>query len=193
VTTQSIVESARMSGREITRGSAVGQLCISPGHTGSVPTDAALLRLLRSLDDPKHLEWPKGYRHHRVRARFEELVQRIDDSFDCRCDVDRNVQDASLHGRIDIPAAATRSGSPLVIGTSNFGDLALMAVDNFDVWSDADTAELLHPDDAHRIRGALADLGYTLIPDDLIYARYDGPSAATAPIRCWFDRYFSYM
>jgi hypothetical protein len=66
--------------------------------------DAQLWQLLRSLDDPDHLEFPANYDHHRARARFNALVERLDRDFNCHTDVDRHAQDASFHGRIDIPA-----------------------------------------------------------------------------------------
>jgi hypothetical protein len=58
------------------------------------------------------------------------------------------------------------------------------------------SANLLHPDDAHPITTALADLGYTLIPEEPLLRSYDGtwnpdvfrPSAAT-----WWIRYFDYL
>jgi len=72
-------------------------------HNGPMPAaDTQLWQLLRSLDDPHRLEFPAGYRHRRPRTGFEQLAQRVDTDLDCHCDVDRNIQDASLHGRIEI-------------------------------------------------------------------------------------------
>jgi hypothetical protein len=72
----------------------------------------------------------------------------------------------------------------------------VLSVENPGVWSDAEAADLLHPDDAHRIHAALADLGYTLIPEEPLWQPYDGvcdpeifaPSDAT-----WWIRYFDYL
>ena len=50
----------------------------------------------------------------------------------------------------------------------------MLSVENPGVWSDAEAADLLHPDDAHRIHAALADLGYTLIPEEPLWQPYDG-------------------
>lgn len=158
--------------------------------------DAQLWQLLRALDDPDHLEVPAGYHHRRARARFDQLAQRLDTAFGCQCDVDRNVQDASLHARINIPIAATATGHPLVVLISNFGDLAVLTVDNPGVWSDAEAAELLHADDAHRISTALADLGYTLIPEEPLWRRYDGawkPGIFSPSDATWWTRYFDYL
>ncbi|MEU8007585.1 hypothetical protein AB0B66_41050 [Catellatospora sp. NPDC049111] len=55
--------------------------------------------------------------------------------------------DASLHGRIEVPAALTATGSRLVVSISNFGGMAVLAVDNPGVWTDEEAAELLQPDD----------------------------------------------
>lgn len=156
--------------------------------------DTQLWQLLRSLDDPDHLEFPAGYDHRRTRASFERLAQRLDTDFNCRCDVDRHGQDACLHGRIDIPAHATVARRPLVISISNFGGLAVLSVDNPGVWTDSEAAELLYPDDARRTHAALADLGYRLIPEDPLWHRYDGVCnpAVFAP-RTWWIRYFDYL
>jgi hypothetical protein len=158
--------------------------------------DAQLSQLLRSLDDPDHLEFPANYNHRRTRARFEQLVQRLNTDFSCQCDVDRHVQDASLHGRIDIPATATASGRRLVIAVSNFGDLAVLAVDNPGVWTDAQATSLLHADDADRIRIALTELGYTQIPEESLWQPYDGacdPDVFAPSNATWWIRYFDYI
>jgi len=156
--------------------------------------DAQLWHLLHALDDPDHVEIPDGYDHRRTRDRFERLAQRLDTDFGCQCNVDRDVQDASLHGRIDIPASATATSRPLVVSVSNFGSLAVLSVDNPGVWTD--TEALLYADDAHRVQAALSDLGYTLIPEELLWEPCDGvcdpgifaPSEAT-----WWIRYFDYV
>ncbi|GAA4615821.1 hypothetical protein GCM10023195_70030 [Actinoallomurus liliacearum] len=158
--------------------------------------DVELWDLLRSLDDSEHLESPAGYDHQRVRARFERLVQRLDGDFNCRCGVDRNVQDAALHGRIELPAHATATRRPLVMSISNFGDLAVLSLDEPGVWTDAEMAELLHPDDAHRSDSALADLGYRLIPEKPLWRRYDGvwdPAVFAPQSGTWWIRFFDYL
>ncbi|MEV5711704.1 hypothetical protein [Actinoallomurus sp. NPDC052274] len=118
--------------------------------------DVELWQLLRSLDDSTRLDFPAGYDHQRARARFERLVQRLDSDFTCRCDLDRDVQDTALHGRIEIPAHATVTHRRLVVSISNFGGLAVLSLDDPGIWTDAEMAELLHPDDVRRSDGALA-------------------------------------
>nr|AGS49731.1 hypothetical protein [uncultured bacterium esnapd14] len=158
--------------------------------------DDQLWQLLRSLDDPHHLEFPANYHHRRERARFEQLAQRLDTDFGCQCDVDRHVQDASLHGRIDIPASATATGHPLVVLVSNFGGLAVLAVDNPGVWTDAEATELLHTTDRDRVSAALGALGYTLIPEEPLWQTYDGtwePAVFSPSAGTWWNRYFDYL
>ncbi|GAA3775508.1 hypothetical protein GCM10022225_74330 [Plantactinospora mayteni] len=161
-----------------------------------VADDTLLWRLLRSLDDPDCLEVPANYQHRRARARFNQLAQRLDHDFGCQCEVDRKVEDASFHGRIEISATATGTLRRLVIVISNFGGLAVLAVDNPGVWTDQEAAQLLHPDDDTRIRRALEDLTYTLIPEEPLWQRYDGAwnkDNVSARVNTWWDRYFDYL
>ena len=63
------------------------------------------------------------------------------------------------------------------------------------MWTKAETDQLLHPDDANRIHAAMADLGYTLIPEEPLWQDYDGashPSISRAPAT-WWIRYFDYL
>jgi hypothetical protein len=151
-----------------------------------------LWQLLRSLDDPTATEIPAGYHHRRERARFELLAQRLDACFGGACQVDRHVEDASLHGRIDIPAPVTRTGHPLVVAISNFGALAILAVDNPGVWTDAEAAELLDAADYSCVSNALGELGYTLIPEEPLWDRYDGTRPFSDSFS-WWDRFFDYL
>ncbi|MFC6015657.1 hypothetical protein ACFP2T_05580 [Plantactinospora solaniradicis] len=158
--------------------------------------DTLLWRLLRFLDHADCLEVPANYQHRRTMARFNQLAQRLDRDFGRQCEVDRQVQDASFHGRIDIPATATGTLRRLVIVISNFGNLAVIAVDNPGVWTDKEAAQLLHPEDDTRIRRALADLTYTLIPEEPLWQRYNGawtPDNRPARVDTWWDRYFDYL
>ena len=154
--------------------------------------DDQLWQLLRSLDDPCHLELPVGYHHVRERARFDQLAQRLDHGFGCRSLVDRHAEDASFHGRIDIPAPATESGHRLVVVISNFGSLAVVAVDNPGVWTDAEAALLLHPGDGRLIDSALAEFGYVRVPEEPLWRRYDGVGMRLDG-RPWWDRFFCYL
>ncbi|WP_203924317.1 hypothetical protein [Rugosimonospora africana] len=166
-------------------------------HNDPMPLDEhELWHVLHALDDPDHLERPAGFDNHRARIRFDQLVQRLNVYFDGHCQADGSIQDASLYGRINIPATATATGRPLVASISNFGPLAVLSVDNPGVWSDNEAAQLLHPDDAHHVHTALADLHYIRIPEQPLREPYDGvydpailgPSEAT-----WWIRYFDYL
>jgi hypothetical protein len=150
---------------------------------------APLWEMLRALDELGNLEFPADYHHRRARKRFDELVRLLDDRFGMAAVVDREIQDASLHGRIDIPARATSSGRPLVVSVSNFGDLAVTCVDNPGVWTEAQTRDLLHPSDGTRISAALVELGYVEIPEEPLWQPYDG----WAPVATWWGRYFDYV
>jgi hypothetical protein len=157
-----------------------------------------LWHLLRSLDDPEHLEFPAGYDHGETRSRFNHLVGQLDAAFSCASEADRHVEDASYHGRVVIPAAATATGAPLVIVVSNFGGLAVIAIDNPGVWDQEEFAELLHPRDAERIYFALDDLGYTVVPEEPLWRPYDGDGSLrqfyppeNPP--SWWIRFFDYL
>lgn len=158
--------------------------------------DPQLSQLLHDLDDRDSLEFPADYDHRRTRARFEQLAQRLNADFGCQCRVDRDVQDASLRGRIDIPATAATTGRPLVVSVSNFGDLAVLSVDNPGVWTDAEAAALLHPDDALRVETVLTGLGYAFVPEEPLWAPYDGvwdPAVFGPSKPTWWIRYFDYL
>jgi hypothetical protein len=140
--------------------------------------------LLKSLDDPEHLEFPAGYDHAEIRNRFDQPADRLGTTaFSCACQADRHVEDASYHGRIEIPALATATRSRLVIVVSNSGGLAVVAVDNPGVWIRQGFTELLHPDDAERIYTALDDLGYIVVPGGTAMAaiRRERPAPALEP------------
>ncbi|MEU4680507.1 hypothetical protein [Micromonospora sp. NPDC023737] len=127
--------------------------------------EAQTWQLLRTHDDPDHLQSPPGYRYDRVNARFNQLAETINAAFCGQCVVDP-AQDASFHGVITIPILASSTGRQLHVVISNFKDMAVLAVDNAGEWDDQETAELLHPGDAEVIHCALDELGYTLIRTD---------------------------
>jgi hypothetical protein len=107
--------------------------------------------------------------------------------------VDSDVQDASYHARIVIPAEATRSGEFLTITISNFGEMAVPALGNPDSCSAEEVELLFHPDDRARIEGALRELGYVVVSEVLLRARYDGnikPDGQYRYPRTWWDRFF---
>ncbi|MGK5741333.1 hypothetical protein [Micromonospora sp. URMC 103] len=155
--------------------------------------EAQTWQLLRAYDDPDHLEFPADYRHDRVSARFNRLAERLNAAFGGQCIADPT-QDASFHGMITIPVLASETGRQLHVVISNFGDMAVLAVDSPGEWDDQETADLLHPGDADVIHRALDELGYTLIRAGPLWQRYDG---AVTYLRerpaAWWLRYFDYI
>ncbi|MDT0463210.1 hypothetical protein [Streptomyces gibsoniae] len=162
---------------------------------------AELVALLHRLDDPVFVERPRGYDHAATRAVFEQLVARLDAAFDTRCRVDRQVQDASLHARVEVPGEATTCQEQIVVSVSNFGSMAVVAAENPGVYDDTDEAveaAVLDADDLRSIERALADLGYVLIPERLLTRPYDGVSPLATyrpaePRPDWWIRYFDYI
>ena len=138
--------------------------------------DDEVRALLRELDDPRHLEWPRCYRRRAARARFDSLVEALGRAFECSTDVDGNVQDAGLHGSIRIPAEATDSDENIIIAISNFGNLAAVTLGGQGAHSDDELAVLFDENDQVRVQAALDGLGYVAVPERLLDERYDGPS-----------------
>jgi hypothetical protein len=158
--------------------------------------------LLRSLDDPEHLEFPADFNRDETRNRFGQLVDRLNTAFSCAREADSHVQDASYHNRVEIPAAATATGRRLVIVVSNFGGLAVVVADNSRAWTQEEFTERLHPDDAQRIYTALDDLGYTVVPEEPLWEEYDGDAfrryylVQRVEIQyrpTWWIRFFDYL
>lgn len=176
-------------GRSVPTGRRDPYLCVIDGET--------MWSLLRSLDDPDHLEFPADHDFGATRQLFDELVARLDAAFSCRTEADRHVEDASLHARVSIPAAATETGETLVVCVSNFGRLATVAVTNPGAWSQDEFEERLAGSDAARIYGALDSLGYQVVPEAALWKDYDGPSALAAlDVRhgaTWWTRFFDYL
>ena len=154
--------------------------------------------LLRRLDDPDHMDVPRGYDHVAARARFEQLASRLDERFHCTCTVDRQVQDASHHGVIVIPQNATHSGEHITVTVSNFGNLAAVTLSNPGSYDEDEERELFQATDRHRVEDALEALGYIAISEHLLWTRYDGVSDLASyyppehPPR-WWTRFFDYL
>ncbi|MFI9783464.1 hypothetical protein ACIHEI_08155 [Kitasatospora sp. NPDC051984] len=165
-------------------------------------TEADLIALLRRLDAPESPEFPPGYDHRATRALFDRLVERLEADFAAPCWADRHVQDASLHGRVEIPASATKLGEQIVVSVSNFGSMAVIAAENPGVHTD--TAEAveegaLAPADLEAVERALTELGYVVLPEELLTRPYDGVNEGFASyygdgLPCeWWIRYFDYL
>jgi hypothetical protein len=149
-----------------------------------MPLDARrTLALLRKLDDPDHLEFPRGYDHGAVRARFNQLATRLEQRFECTCGVDRDIQDASHHGII-VPATATA------------GNLAAVALGNPGSYSEEEDQDLFHGDDRQRVEDELDALHYIALSEHRLWTTYDGVSGLASPSGhppTWWTRYFDYL
>ncbi|MFK8908297.1 hypothetical protein [Streptomyces sp. YS-3] len=160
--------------------------------------DQSAWALLRQLDDPQHMEFPRGYDPIATRARFEQLAARLDARFQCSCVVDRQVQDASHHGTIVIPATAAHSAEHIKVTISNFGNLAVVTVGNPGSYSEAEERELFHATDRHCVEEDLEALGYTVISEHLLWTGYDGVSDLVSYYPpeyppTWWIRFFDYL
>ncbi|GAA2669079.1 MULTISPECIES: hypothetical protein [Actinosynnema] len=154
--------------------------------------DGSAWALLRELDDPVHLEFPRDYDHGVERARFERLVVGLARRFGCACAVDRNVQDASHHGDVGVPAGATAGGEPITVRVSNFGGMAVVSLGLPGGGDEREEPALFDGGDRRAVEEELGVLGYRVIPRRLLRERYDGvvpfPGGAT-----WWIRFFDYL
>ncbi|MFD5433511.1 hypothetical protein ACFWJ4_15335 [Kitasatospora sp. NPDC127067] len=160
--------------------------------------DRSAWALLRQLDDPDHMEFPRGYDHAGARARFDRLAARPDERFRCSCTVDRYVQDASHHGTITVPEAATAFGDHLTVTVSNFGDLTTMTFCNPGSHDEGGEGGVLQAFDRHRVDAELEALGYVAIPEHLLRTEYDGVSDLLSYYPpedppTWRTRFFHYL
>ncbi len=153
---------------------------------------------LRELDHATHLEYPEDYDQLEAGARFERLIRGLEQRFQCQCQVDQNVQDASFHGDIVVPAERTASGQQIWIRISNFGGLAVYSPERLGSHTDAEKLNALPEADRNRVEGTLTGLGYLIVPEDLLVQRYNGRSDLAAFYSpqdppTWFIRFFDYL
>jgi hypothetical protein len=152
--------------------------------------------LLHRLDDPLHLEFPRGFDHRAASAKFEELVDLLDRAFDCRTEVDRTIQDAGSFGVVVVPPAATDSGESLTIMISNFGAMASVSLGAPDSYSAEEVATLFDPRDRARIDEALRASGHVIMSDAVLWSDYDGNTEIEGSPRHfskWWDRFFNFF
>ncbi|MFD3645866.1 hypothetical protein ACFWVT_00885 [Streptomyces cyaneofuscatus] len=156
---------------------------------------ADLPELLRELDHPEWLEWPRHYNRAEVAALFGSLVARLEEVFAARCTAEQDTQDSSEYGRVVIPGDATICGTRIVVCVSKFGSLALVCADNpgaFLGTGDAQAEGELHGADLAKVDRTLAELGYVVVAEEILELDYDGPSRLPSHIGrpSWWDRYF---
>ncbi|MFB7618593.1 hypothetical protein [Kitasatospora sp. NPDC056181] len=157
--------------------------------------EADLVALFCELDDPEWLEWPPDYDRGATGALFGGLVSQLEDDCATRCATERDAQDSSEYGRVTVPADATVCGTRIVVCVSKFGSLALVCADNpgaFIGTGEAQAEGELDAGDLGRVNRALADLGYAIVPEELLECDYDGPSRLPRHVQrpSWWHRFF---
>jgi hypothetical protein len=165
----------------------------------TMPDRATIAALLRTLDDPAHLDLPPGFHYAGEQRRFRSLVADLERRFACTCEVEAGlqVQDASFLGQLVIPAAATAADVPIFVRVSNFGGLALLGVEGPGRYDDAETLAFIAERDLGLVLEALAALDYVPLLEDVLFAdAYEASDAMLAHRShppSWFDRFFSYL
>lgn len=155
--------------------------------------------LLHQYDEAGGLERPPFYNHRKTRAAFNALVDRLDADFATSCRADRDVQDASLHGRIEIPVQAVGGAAQIVVSVSNFGSMAVISAESPGAYLDLTEAladDAITGPDLKTVRRALDELGYRVIPEELLTRPYDGISELGYPPDRqpdWWIRFFDYL
>jgi hypothetical protein len=157
------------------------------------------MELLRQLDDPAWLECPRGYSSDDVAASFGHLLSRLEADFGAQCTAEREIQDSSQYGRIEIPAEVTACGTRIIVSVSKFGSLAVVSAENpgaFLGTTDAREEGELDDGDLNKAERVLSDLEYVLVPEELLTRRYDGVSRLALQgvggrwQPSWWDRFF---
>lgn len=155
--------------------------------------------LLHEHDEAGGLEQPVFYNHSKTRAAFDALAARLDADFSTHCRVDRDVEDASLHGRIEIPVEAVGGAAQIVVSVSNFGSMAVVSAENPGAYlhlTEALEDDAITGADLQTVRRALEGLGYRVIPEELLTRPYDGITDLGYPadrVPDWWIRFFDYL
>ncbi|MEU3185149.1 hypothetical protein ABZ707_13245 [Streptomyces sp. NPDC006923] len=158
-------------------------------------SEVDLLTLLREIDDPEWLEWPRHYDRGEHAVLFGSLVALLEDRFAARCTAGQDTQDSSEYGRVVVPAEATVCETRIVVCVSKFGSLALVCADNPGAFLGTDEAQAegeLDAADLAKVHRALVDLGYAVVPEELLECDYDGPSQLPHHVQrpTWWHRFF---
>lgn len=157
----------------------------------------SLKRLLGDLDDPEHMERASDFDLGATEKRFADMVVRLERDFGTTCRIDAGVvvQDASYYGQVVVPAEATNSGADLFIRVSNFGSTAVLGIEAPGTYLDEEVDALLDGADRDRIERALLDGGYKVVPEAVLWERYDGRSEwlHRETRTSWFTRFFDYL
>ncbi|MCP5070069.1 MAG: hypothetical protein GY946_26160 [bacterium] len=143
------------------------------------------------------MERPSDFDSQATEKRFAEMVTRLEHNFrtTCRVDAGVRVQDASHYGQVVVPAEATSSGADLFVRASNFGSMAVYGIEAPGVYLDEERDALLDRADRERIEQALLDSNFRIVPEAVLWERYDGRSKwlHREPQTSWFTRFFDYL
>lgn len=174
--------------------------------------DQRVLDLFHALDrlpGPDHLEFPDGFDYEQAKSHAIRLKDRLSKDFGHPCLLDDGVQDASYYFSVSIPTAAAEADVSIGVRLSNYGNLAVITTPRPD--SHASLAEAvedgaLSAGDCLRVKAALSDLDYELVPLGLLHRVYDGvtwlandvPGAVVASYShqgqaTWWTRFFEYL
>jgi hypothetical protein len=165
-----------------------------------VPVEAAL-ELLRHFDNPRFAERPEGFDERPAATRFTKLLARRSDLQlrSCLGVMARRPGRLALR-QARIPTGATETGADIAVLVSNFGSLAMYALENAGAYDDAERELLMSERDRDRVESALANSGYVALAEDVLWEPYDGANQylldlyARARYRpTWFIRFFSYI
>ena len=167
------------------------------------------LELLRGLDESVQLGQvrgayvPDGFDLKETQVRFGVLAQRLSDIYGTRLTEPAGpVQDASLFGIITIPDStsstcnrATGFKFGIDVLVSSFGGLATVRVSRSAKEGEPYILPPMHPDDRGRIDEVLTELGYRVVPDEVLGLPYAGPNAWVFGSRTatWNTRFFSWL
>lgn len=140
--------------------------------------------LLEQHDDPKYWEYPGGIPRHAQAGsdlRFQQFVKLLEDSLGKTWPIETGIQiqDASFHSQILFDAPDTHSGG---LRFSNFGNMIAFTPDH----------EL--PTSLKEAVVAVAEqLGYVLVPSDVLEEDYTGRNPGVSGIATWWIRYFDWV
>ncbi|MGW3549401.1 hypothetical protein ACWDLL_00765 [Streptomyces griseoincarnatus] len=136
-----------------------------------------LRTLLRVYDDPRHLEVPRDFDAEATVRRFTRLTEALAGRFGPSCRTGL-FQDASVHGVVRVPAAATGFGRALWVELSNFG--RFVTAGTGDSWDASGAATDLPAECVTWLDAVCAAAGCTFVPLDLLLEPYDSPSPTWA-------------
>lgn len=150
---------------------------------------------LQASDHPRTPETPRKFDWTRERRSFDELARLLEQAFKCVAELDRNIQDASHHGTILIPADHTASPEFITITVSNFGKIAAVSLGNPGTFTKDEFASLYAADDRDRINACGVEAGYSVVPEHIFDVHYEGPVQLRTGGRVptLWDRFFSYL